>query len=74
MVSMIALIVSMVALAVGFLIAINGILSDGLKGLRQKGKPIIAALIVHIPDREPRLHGVLAPPCRKGAPLFHEQF
>ena len=46
MVSMIALIVSMVALAVGFLIAINGILSDGLKGLRQKGKPIIAALIV----------------------------
>ena len=29
---------------------------------------------VHIPDREPRLHGVLAPPCRKGAPLFHEQF
>ena len=47
MVSMIALIVSMVALAVGFLIAINGILSDGLKGLRQKGKPIIAALIVY---------------------------
>ena len=46
MVSMIALIVSMVALAVGFLIAI-GILSDGLKGLRQKGKPIIAALIVY---------------------------
>ena len=30
--------------------------------------------LVHIPDREPRLHGVLAPPCRKGAPLFHEQF
>ena len=29
---------------------------------------------VHIPDREPRLHGELAPPCRKGAPLFHEQF
>lgn len=29
---------------------------------------------LHIPDREPRLHGVLAPPCRKGAPLFHEQF
>ena len=29
---------------------------------------------MHIPDREPRLHGVLAPPCRKGAPLFHEQF
>jgi hypothetical protein len=29
---------------------------------------------VHISDREPRLHGVLAPPCRKGAPLFHEQF
>ena len=24
---------------------------------------------LHIPDREPRLHGVLAPPCRKGAPL-----
>ena len=47
MVSMIALIVSMVALAVGFLIAINGIISDGLKGLRQKGKPIIAALIVY---------------------------
>ena len=30
--------------------------------------------LVHIPDREPRLHGVLAPPCREGAPLFHEQF
>ena len=29
---------------------------------------------VHIPDREPRLHGELAPLCRKGAPLFHEQF
>ena len=24
---------------------------------------------LHIPDREPCLHGVLAPPCRKGAPL-----
>ena len=25
--------------------------------------------MVHIPDREPRLHGVLAPPCRKGNAL-----
>ena len=36
--------VSMIAL----IVAINGILSDGIKGLRQKGKPIIAAFIVYV--------------------------
>ena len=48
MISMIALIISLIALAVCFLVAINGILSDGIKGLRQKGKPIIAAFIVYV--------------------------
>ncbi len=43
-------------------------LSDGNGGMSYDPEQM------HIPDREPRLHGVLAPPCRKGAPLFHEQF
>ena len=53
------------------------------RSIKKSGKPIRSAapkhticrfVRLHIPDREPRLHGVLAPPCRKGAPLFHEQF
>lgn len=36
----VALVVSIIALAVCLLIALNGILSDGLKGLKQRSKPI----------------------------------
>lgn len=29
---------------------------------------------LHIPDHQPQVHGVLAPPCRRRAPPFREQF
>lgn len=45
-----------------------------LSVIRKMGEHPEQYVRLHIPDREPRLHGVLAPPCRKGAPLFHEQF
>lgn len=47
MVSMIALIVSMVALAVSLLVAISGVLSDGLKGLKKRGKLIGIAFSIY---------------------------
>ena len=47
---------------------------NGLARCRRNGFLKFLSDAMHIPDREPRLHGVLAPPCRKGAPLFHEQF
>ena len=36
----VALVVSIIALAVCLLTALHGVLSDGLKGLKQRSKPI----------------------------------
>lgn len=47
MFSMIALVISMVALAVCLLTAISGVLSDGLKGLKKRGKPIGIAFSIY---------------------------
>ena len=43
----VALVVSIIALAVCLLIALNGILSDGLKGLKQKSKPIGISFLIY---------------------------
>lgn len=47
MFSMIALIISMVALAVCLLTAISGVLSDGLKGLKKRGKLIGVSFAIY---------------------------
>ena len=47
MVSKISLIISIVALAVCFIAAINGILSDGIKGLRKKAKILSIAFCIY---------------------------
>jgi len=36
----VALVISLIAFAICLLMALNGILSDGLKGLKQRSKPI----------------------------------
>lgn len=43
----VALVVSIIALVVCLLIALNGILSDGLKGLKQRSKPIVISFLVY---------------------------
>lgn len=48
MVSMIAFIISMVALAVSLLAAISGVLSDGLKGLKKRGKLMGIAFYIYV--------------------------
>lgn len=47
MISTIALIVSMAALAVCILAAASSVLSDGLKGLKKRGKLIGAAFLIY---------------------------
>lgn len=47
MLSTIALIISMVALAVCLLAAISSVLSDGLKGLKKRGKLIGIAFSIY---------------------------
>lgn len=47
MISIIALIVSMVALAVCLLVSIGGILSDGLKGLKKREKTILVTFSIY---------------------------
>ena len=43
----VALVVSIIALVVCLLIALNGILSDGLKGLKQRSKPIGISFLIY---------------------------
>ena len=43
----VALVVSIIALVVCLLIALNGILSDGLKGLKQRSKPIRISFLLY---------------------------
>ena len=43
----VALVVSIIALVVCLLIALNGILSDGLKGLKQRSKPIGLSFLIY---------------------------
>ena len=47
MLSAIALIISLVALAVSLLAAISGVLGDGLKGLKKRGKLIGIAFSIY---------------------------
>ena len=43
----VALVVSIIALVVCLLIALNGILSDGLKGLKQRSKTIGISFLIY---------------------------
>ena len=43
---------------------------DRFKQLSTDAK-LLYGLLLHTPDQQLHLHGILAPPCRKGAPL-HE--
>ena len=43
----VALVISLIALAVCLLMALNGILSDGLKGLKQRSKPLIISFLIY---------------------------
>lgn len=43
----VALVVSIIALVVCLLIALNDILSDGLKGLKQRSKPIGISFLIY---------------------------
>ena len=43
----VAVVVSIIALVVCLLIALNGILSDGLKGLKQRSKPIGISFLIY---------------------------
>lgn len=47
MISTISLVISMVALAACILIGISGMLSDGLKGVKKKGKPILISFLIY---------------------------
>lgn len=47
MISTISLVISMVALAACILIGISGMLSDGLKGIKKKGKPILILFLIY---------------------------
>lgn len=42
-----ALVVSIIALAVCLLTALHGVLSDGLKGLKQRSKPISILFLIY---------------------------
>lgn len=44
----VALVVSIIALAVCLLTALHGVLSDGLKGLKQRSKPISISFLIYI--------------------------
>ena len=43
----VALVVSIIALAVCLLTALNGVLSDGLKGLKQRSKSIGISFLIY---------------------------
>ena len=43
----VALIISLIAFAVCLIMALNGILSDGLKGLKQRSKPIGISFLIY---------------------------
>ena len=43
----VALVISLIALAVCLLMALHGILSDGLKGLKQRSKPIGISFLIY---------------------------
>ena len=43
----VALVVSIIALVVCLLIALNGIMSDGLKGLKQRSEPIGISFLIY---------------------------
>ena len=43
----VALVISLIAFAVCLLMALNGILSDGLKGLKQRSKPIGISFLIY---------------------------
>ena len=43
----VALVVSIIALAVCLLTALHGVLSDGLKGLKQRSKPIGISFLIY---------------------------
>lgn len=47
MISTISLVISMVALAACILIGISGMLSDGLKGVKKRGKPILISFLIY---------------------------
>ena len=44
----VALVVSIIALAVCLLTALHGVLSDGLKGLKQRSKPISISFLIYV--------------------------
>lgn len=48
----VALVVSIIALAVCLLTALHGVLSDGLKGLKQRSKPIGISFLIFPPKKE----------------------
>ena len=43
----VALIISLIAFAVCLIMALNGILGDGLKGLKQRSKPIGISFLIY---------------------------
>lgn len=43
----VALVISLIAIALCLLIAMSGILSDGLKGLKQRSKPISISFLIY---------------------------
>ena len=43
----VALVISLIAIALCLLIAMSGILSDGLKGLKQRSKPIGISFLIY---------------------------
>lgn len=47
MISTISLVSSMVALAACILIAVSGMLCDGLKGVKKKGRPILISFLIY---------------------------
>lgn len=47
MISAISLVISLAALAACILIGISGMLSDGLKGIKKKGKPILISFLIY---------------------------
>lgn len=47
MISTISLVLSMVALAACILIAVSGMLSDGLKGMKKRRKPIFISFLIY---------------------------
>ena len=43
----VALVISLIAFAVCLIMALNAILSDGLKGLKQRSKPISISFLIY---------------------------